>query len=114
MDCVPFDPTMLDNVMGSYSKDDSTSKEKEDTDDITVPLAKIGAQGSDPIPTQATTPTTPTQPTQPTQPDVPTSDLTVNAKSNLFNGTGVRRYSQRKVHSHRQQKRRQRTVEPCL
>ena len=89
MDCVPFDPTMLDNVMGSYSKDDSTSKEKEDTDDITVPLAKIGAQGSDPIPTQATTPTTPTQPTQPTQPDVPTSDLTVNAKSNLFNGTGV-------------------------
>ena len=86
MDCVPFDPTMLDNVMGDYSKDPSTSLEKEDTDDITVPLAKIGAQGSDPIPTQATTPT---QPTQPTQPDVPSSDLTVNAKSNFFNGSNV-------------------------
>lgn len=87
MDCVPFDPTMLDNVMGDYSKDPSTSEEKEDTDNITVPLAKIGAQGSDPIPTQPAT--TPTQPTQPTQPDIHTTDLTVNAKSNFFNGSVV-------------------------
>lgn len=40
---VPMDMTMLDNATEEYSADASTSAEKEDTDVITVPLAKIGS-----------------------------------------------------------------------
>lgn len=42
MDCLPWDSTMIDNAAESYSKDESTSKEKEDEDIITVPFARIG------------------------------------------------------------------------
>lgn len=42
-DCLPHDPSMLDNANVEYSHDPSTSHEKEDFDNITVPLARIGA-----------------------------------------------------------------------
>ena len=42
MDCVPHDPSMLDNVHGDYAADPSSSHEKDDHDDITVPLASLG------------------------------------------------------------------------
>ena len=42
LDCLPHDPSMIDNVMGDYAKDPSTSHEKDDEDIITVPLASIG------------------------------------------------------------------------
>ncbi|MGN0488296.1 MAG: starch-binding protein [Ruminococcus sp.] len=43
MDCLPYDPTMQDNADVEYSYDPSTSHEKEDVDNITVPLARVGA-----------------------------------------------------------------------
>lgn len=52
MDCLPYDLSMCDNAAKPYSKDSSTSAEKEDEDVITVPFARIGAPlggGSDPI-----------------------------------------------------------------
>lgn len=86
LDCVPFDDTMLDNALDSYSSDASTSAEKDDVDVITSSFARIGkTSGGEP----ATQPTT-AKPTQPAteEPDVPTeapvNHLTVNAKSNLF------------------------------
>lgn len=43
MDCSPWDPSMVDVATESYSKaDDFTSHEKEDCDDMTTPLARIG------------------------------------------------------------------------
>ena len=66
LDCIPFDTTMLDNAMGDYGADPSTSHEKDDEDVITVELAKIGKGGAivNPPVTQPTT-TAPvvTQPT---------------------------------------------------
>ena len=43
MDTLPHDPSMLDQANVEYSYDPSTSHEKEDVDNITVPLARIGA-----------------------------------------------------------------------
>ena len=42
MDAVPWDPVLIDNASKEYSKDTSTSHEKEDFDLITVPLASVG------------------------------------------------------------------------
>ena len=42
MDSLPYDTSMSDNADQSYSKDPSTTKEKEDDDNITVPFAYIG------------------------------------------------------------------------
>ena len=42
LDCIPHDPSMVDNTKEAYSKDPSTSMEKEDLDIITVPLAAVG------------------------------------------------------------------------
>ena len=42
IDCLPHDPSMLDNATGDCAVDPSTSHEKDDTDIITVPLASIG------------------------------------------------------------------------
>lgn len=76
---LPADPSMWDNAADEYSKDPTTSHEKEDADHITVPLARIGkllsgsSGGTTPRPTEPK-PTTPTpsnpQPTtpQPTNP----------------------------------------------
>lgn len=49
MDCLPYDATMQDNADVEYSYDPSTSHEKEDVDDITVPLARVGALLSDTV-----------------------------------------------------------------
>lgn len=43
MDTLPHDPSVLDNANVKYSYDPSTSHEKEDVDNITVPLARVGA-----------------------------------------------------------------------
>lgn len=42
----PFDPTVLDNAATSYSKDPSTSAEKEDTDTFTYRHARIGGSAT--------------------------------------------------------------------
>ena len=81
MDCLPYDLSMSDNAAKPYSKDPSSSMEKEDEDHITVPMARVGAPFSaNPVqPSQpATQPTQPaTQPTQPaTQPTQPATQPT--------------------------------------
>lgn len=43
---LPMDMTFLDNATEEYSCDPSTSAEKEDVDNVTVPLASIGKKGS--------------------------------------------------------------------
>ena len=42
MDSLPYDKSMSDNADKPYSKDSSTSMEKEDEDHITCKLARIG------------------------------------------------------------------------
>lgn len=42
MDCLPWDPVMIDNASEGYSCDSSSSKEKEDADEISASLARIG------------------------------------------------------------------------
>ncbi|MBQ3417332.1 MAG: dockerin type I repeat-containing protein [Ruminococcus sp.] len=68
MDCLPYDLSMADNAAKPYSKDKSTSAEKEDEDHITVPMARIGKAGSAPV----VTPTDP--PVQPTDPPAPATE----------------------------------------
>ena len=41
--CIPQDKTMYDTATDGYSADNSSTKEKEDADTITVPLARVGA-----------------------------------------------------------------------
>ncbi|MDD6848617.1 MAG: starch-binding protein, partial [Oscillospiraceae bacterium] len=53
MDCLPYDPTMQDNANIEYSYDPSTSHEKEDIDNITVPLARVGALLKDTVVNEA-------------------------------------------------------------
>ncbi len=89
VDSVPFDAAaMLDNATGACGNDPSTSHEKDDSDTITAPLARIGAVGDTPTPTNPTptnpTPTDPT-PTDPTPTDPPVAGkLNINSTSNLF------------------------------
>lgn len=45
IDCIPHDPSMLDNATGDCAVDPSTSHEKDDADEITVPLAAVGKLG---------------------------------------------------------------------
>lgn len=42
MDTLPWDPAMIDNASTPYSKDPSSSAEKEDFDEVTAPLARVG------------------------------------------------------------------------
>ncbi|MBQ1628665.1 MAG: cadherin-like beta sandwich domain-containing protein [Treponema sp.] len=42
MDCLPWDPSMVDNATDPCSDDESTSHEKEDTDTITSAQARVG------------------------------------------------------------------------
>lgn len=49
MDTLPHDPSVLDTANVPYSYDESTSHEKEDVDNITVPLARVGALLSDTV-----------------------------------------------------------------
>ncbi len=89
LDCIPFDDTMLDNATGDYGNDPSTSHEKDDEDVITSDFARIGKSGGV-VPPVTTVPVT-TAPvttvpvtTVPVTTEPPVSNLTVNAKSNLF------------------------------
>lgn len=53
IDCCPFDPSMVDNTFGEYGKDNSTTHEKDDIDDITYATASIGKMRTgnvDPLP----------------------------------------------------------------
>ncbi len=54
IDCIPFDPSMVDNTFGEYGKDNSTTHEKDDLDVITyamADIAKVRDLGSvDPLP----------------------------------------------------------------
>ncbi len=43
---LPTDPTMYDSATLAYSSDESTSAEKEDVDNVTVPLAYVGKKAS--------------------------------------------------------------------
>ena len=43
MNTLPHDPACLDNANKEYSYEPSTSHEKEDADNISVPLARVGA-----------------------------------------------------------------------
>lgn len=86
MDSLPYDPSMSDNAVKPYSGQEPNSQEKEDEDNITVPLARIGKALSggnvDPTtPTTAPVPTTepttaPTPTTEPTTAPVPTAEPT--------------------------------------
>ena len=87
--CLPHDTCMLDNAMEAYSKDDSTSGEKDDADKISVALASVGAQGDFPIPT----PTTPLQVnfgTDRSAPQLSTTALTL--KGIGYGGTAPYKY----------------------
>ena len=69
MNSLPADPSMWDNADLDYSGQEPNSREKEDADHITVPLARIGKMGSQ-------NPNPPVKPTDPpTDPvDPPTYD----------------------------------------
>lgn len=41
IDCIPFDPSMVDNTFESYGKDKSTTHEKDDIDVITYAMADV-------------------------------------------------------------------------
>ena len=88
LDCIPHDPSMLDNVMDDYSADPSTSAEKDDVDNITVPFAKIGTLGSI-DPTRPTTPTvtTTTKPTTVTTTTKPTTATTTTKPTTVTTTT---------------------------
>ena len=84
LDCIPFDPSMIDNATGDYSADPSTSLEKEDIDNITVSLASIGNgtinPSPDPDPDPDPDPTTPLQVnfgTDKSAPQLTTTALTI-------------------------------------
>ena len=94
LDCIPYDDTMVDNATGSYSSDPSTSKEKEDEDVITSPLARIGkGGGGTPIIVDPTDPVVdPTDPVvDPTDPviDPGETTTTISAKSNVLGNASV-------------------------
>lgn len=76
MDSLPYDPSMSDNADKSYSGQEPNSQEKEDEDNITVPLARIGKalSGGNVDPTTPTTAPVPT--TEPTTAPVPTTEPT--------------------------------------
>ena len=76
MDCLPYDLSMSDNAAQPYSKDASTSAEKEDDDHITVPMARVGAPFSGGSGTPVNPPVNPTEPVTPTEPVDPTEPAT--------------------------------------
>lgn len=71
IDCLPHDPTVLDNVFDDYGSDSSTTHEKDDIDTFTYDLASIGHIrdiNNTPTPDVPTTPDTPDTPDTPTTP----------------------------------------------
>ena len=88
LDCCPFDPAMMDNALGEYGKDDSTTHEKDDLDVITYAMADVARirdlQNIDPVPdpTPVPTPTpTPDDPTPGPTPVDPSGAYTVYYES---------------------------------
>ena len=67
LDCIPFDPSMVDNTFGEYAKDPSTTHEKDDLDVITYAMADIARvrdlSNIQPVPDPEPTPTPDPQPT---------------------------------------------------
>ena len=84
---IPMDMTMLDNATTAYSADESTSAEKEDTDTITVSLARIGAGGDNP---PVTTPLQVNFGTDRSAPQLTTTALTLSAVG--YGGTAPYQY----------------------
>ncbi len=82
MNSLPADPSMWDNADKDYSKDPTSSMEKEDEDHITVPLARIGKlfAGGGTVNPPVTPPTTqPTDPVvKPTEPVVKPTEPAVS------------------------------------
>lgn len=76
MDSLPYDPSMYDNADKPYSGQENNSNEKEDDDNITVPLARIGKalSGGNVDPTVPTTAPVPT--TEPTTAPITTEPTT--------------------------------------
>lgn len=89
IDCIPFDPSMVDNVFEKYASDTSTSHEKDDIDLITYELASVGKirTGSvDPLPDP--TPDPDPDPTPDPDPDpTPDPDPVDGAWNAYFNNT---------------------------
>ncbi|MBQ5399574.1 MAG: dockerin type I repeat-containing protein [Ruminococcus sp.] len=98
LDCCPFDLSMVDNVKGNYTQDPSTSKEKDDIDEITAPLARVGkftgtitpavGDETEPAtepdtateePSTVTEPETTTEPTTMTEPTTTTEPPTITS-----------------------------------
>lgn len=77
IDCIPFDPSMVDNTFGEYGKDNSTTHEKDDLDVITyamADIAKVRDLGSvDPLPDPDPEPEPEPEPEPGTDPE-PTPD----------------------------------------
>lgn len=46
---IPYDPTCFDNALEEYSKDPSTSQEKEDVDTFTYAMARVGGPEITPV-----------------------------------------------------------------
>ncbi len=90
MNSLPADPSMWDNAHLDYSGQEPNSREKEDADNITVPLARIGKllEGGN-TPVVPPTPTQPTQPTQPTTPDVNPTNKYMCGDASLDNTVAV-------------------------
>ena len=85
MDCIPHDPSMLDNTMGDYAAQPTNSHEKDDTDIITVPLAAVGnmkasGEGSG---GNLATPNPATATPEVTETPVASTDVTVTATPDL-------------------------------
>ncbi len=90
MNSLPADPSMWDNADLDYSGQEPNSREKEDADHITVPLARIGKLlegGSTPTPK----PTDPTvKPTDPSDnPSVITGDVDGDGKLSILDATAI-------------------------
>ena len=87
MDCLPYDLSMADNAAMPYSKDKSTSAEKEDSDHITVPMARVGAAGSVTPPGPVITPTDP-----PVSGDILLGDTDGDKAITIYDATEIQRY----------------------
>ena len=87
MDCLPYDLSMADNAAEPYSKDGSTSAEKEDSDHITVPMARVGAAGSVTPPGPVITPTDP-----PVSGDILLGDTDGDNAITIYDATVIQRY----------------------
>lgn len=85
MDCLPYDLSMSDNAAKPYSKDSSTSAEKEDQDHITVPMARVGAANS-------SNPVTPTDPPLPPADNGILGDVDGDGEVAVLDATCIQRH----------------------